>query len=232
MKNKKIILLILVTLLFTGCTVKYDLSINSDLTVNEKVTASDISTSIKTKTGMEPTVVANSLYDLYKIDGVDYSFSTVEGNNSITSTATTSFKSLEEYEDYFKSDIIKEVNITKKDSYITLEYKQEVPLNNYSSMSLIYDTIEVNIDVPFKVTENNADKVKGNTYTWVISKNDKLKNIKITFDSSETKISKKIDFGFFEINVNYAVLLISGFVLLILITIVYIYTKNKKNNRF
>ena len=232
MKNKKIILLILVTLLFTGCSVKYDLSINSDLTVNEKVTASDSSNSIKTKTGMEPTAVANSLYDLYKIEGVNYSFSTVEGKNTITSTASTSFKSLEDYEDYFKSDIIKEVNITKKDSYITLDFKQEVPLNNYSSKSLIYDSIEVNIDVPFKVTENNADRVKGNTYTWFITKNDKLKNIKITFDSSETKASKKIDLGFFEINVKYSVLLITGFALLILIIVVYVYIKNKKNNRF
>lgn len=231
MKNKKIILLILVILLFTGCSVNYDLYINGDLTVNEKVTASEVSDSLKTKTGMEPKNAANSLYELYKIDGVKYSFTTSENNSVITSTATTSFKSLDDYEEYFKSDIIKEVNITKKGSYITLKYKQDVPLSVTASRSLIYDSIAVNINVPFKVTENNADKVKGNTYTWYINKDGELKDIKITFNKDETINSKTFNFGFFEINVNYQIAMLVGLILIVLLIVLFVYIKNKKNNR-
>lgn len=233
MKNKKIILLILVMLVFSGCSVKYNLNINEDLSVNEKIIASESTTSLKIKTGQEPKVAANSLYDSYKIKGVKYNISTTSNNRETTSNVSTSFKSLEDYVDYFESDIIKEVNITEKDGYITLEYKQDVPLTEYSSRSLVYDSIEVNLIIPFKVTENNADKVNGNTYTWNIKKDGKLKDIKITFNKNETNSSKKINFfGFFEINVKYSVLFVCGIVLLIILILLVVYTKNKKNNRF
>lgn len=231
MKNKKIILLILVTLLFSGCSVNYNLYINEDLSVNEKIIATENSNSLRIKTGDTSKVAANSFYELYKIDGVKYSFSTVEKGDNITGTTSTTFKSLEEYEEYFKSDIFNETNISKKDSYITIDYKQDVPLSEYSSRSLIYDSIEVNIEVPFKVIENNADSVDGNKYTWNIEKDGKLKNIKMTFDTNETINYKKIDFGFFEINVRYSVLLVVGIVLVLLIITLIIYLNNKKNNK-
>ena len=148
MRNKKFILLILVAILFSGCSVKYDLFINEDLTVNERVTASEESTSLKTKTGQDSKTAASSLYDLYKIDGVKYSFSTVDNSGMTISYANASFNSLEDYESHFKSDVVKEVNVTKKDNLVTLEYKQDIPLTNYASKSLIYDAITVNINVP------------------------------------------------------------------------------------
>ena len=232
MKNKKIILLILVTLLFSGCSVKYDLFINGDLSVNERITASENSNSLKTKTGDEPKTAANSLFKTYKIDGIDYSFSTVESSRNTVSTVSTSFKTLEDYEEYFTTDIVKEVNISKKGSYITLEYQQDVPLTDYSSQSLAYDSIEINIEVPFKVTENNADSVKNNTYTWEIKKDGELKNIKLTFDKNTTSTSKIFNIGFLEINVNYTVLFVTSIVLIILLIVLVVYVRNKKNNRF
>lgn len=233
MKKNKIILLILVTLLFSGCSVKYDLFINDDLSVNERVTATENSNTLKMMTSEDPKVAANSLFELYAIEGNTYNITTTESSDSISSLVTTSFTSLEEYGLFFQSDIVNDVNITQKGSYITLEYKQDVPLDDYSSKSLIYDSIEVNINVPFKVTENNADSVKGNTYTWNITKDGKLKDIKITFNKDETDISKKINIlGFFEINVKYSVLLISGLAILILVLALIAYIRNKKNNRF
>jgi hypothetical protein len=230
MKNKKFILLILVIILFSGCSVEYNLTVNEDLTVNEKVVASESKNVLKTRTGQDPKTAANSLYEYYKNDGVKYKFSTVVGDADTKSYATTSYKSLEDYENRFKSDIVKEANITKKDSYITIEYKQDVPLDDYASRSLIYDRIAVNIDVPFKVTKNNADSVKGNTYTWNIEKNGELKDIKITFNTKETNTSRRFDLGFLEINVSYTFLLIAGIAVIVLIIVLIVYSRNKKNN--
>lgn len=233
MKKNKIILLILVIFLFSGCSVKYNLSINEDLSVNESITASEESNSLKTKTGQDPKVAANSLYNLYKIEGIKYNVSTTSNDTSTITNVSTSFNSLDEYVEYFKSDIIKEANITKKNSYITLEYKQDVPLTEYASRSLIYDAIEVSIEVPFKVTKHNADRVKGNTYTWDIKKDGELKDIKITFNKDETEVSKRLNIlGFFEINVQYSVLLVVGLVVIILAIIGIVYRNNKKNNEF
>ena len=233
MKKTKIILLILVMLLFSGCTVNYNLYINDDLTVNEKITAVEDSSELKTLTGQDPKVAANSIYDYYKIDGVKYNTSTISDDFQTTSTVSTSFNSLEDYEDYFTSDIVKEVNITKKGSLITLEYKQDTPLSSYSSQSLLYDNVQVSIEVPFKVTEHNADEINGNTYIWIIKKDDELKNIKITFNKDETETSKRINvLGFFEINVKYSILFILGFIVIILAIVLVVYKQNKKNNRF
>ncbi len=231
MKKNKIILLILVTLLFSGCTVNYNLYINDDLSVNESIIASEDTYDLKTTTGQEPTVSVNSLYELYKIDGVKYDISTTSDDNDTISIVTSSFNSLDDYQEYFKSDIVNEVNVTKKNDLITIEYKQDVPLTDYASKSLIYDTVNVNIEVPFKVTKHNADRAIGNTYTWEIKKDGKLRDIKITFNSKETNISKKINiFGFFEINIQYTVLFVVGLVVLALAIVGLVYRQNKKNN--
>lgn len=231
MKNRKIFLLILVAFLFSGCTVKYNLYINNDLSVNEQVVAFESTSELNMNTKQEPKVAANSLFNLYKKKGIDYSFSTVEENGGVTSTVSTSFNSLEEYENYFESDIVKEVNITKKDGYITLEYEQNEPLTDDYSESLIYDSIEVRINIPFMVTETNADRVQGDTYIWTIEKNNNLKNINITFNSNETKNSKKFNFGIFEINIKYSILIILGFAVVVFSIVLFVYLNNKKNNK-
>ena len=230
MKKTKIILLMLVTFLFSGCTVKYNLYINEDLSVNEEVVASEATNALRKNTGLDTDVSVNLLLEAYKKEDIKYNVSTIKKDNSVSTTVSTSFKSLEDYEDYFESDLVKEVNITKKDSYITLEYNQDEPLTSYSSRSLIYDTVIVNIEVPFKVYEHNADSVSGNIYTWNIKKDEDLKNIKIKFNTKETKTSRKFDLGFFEIDVKYSVLFALGIVLVIAIIIGYVYMKNKKNN--
>ena len=233
MKKIRIILLILVMFLFGGCSVHYDLSINEDLTVNEKVTAVEATSSLKTKTGQDPKVAANAIFESYKIDGIKYIVSTTSDSSLTTTISSASFDSLEEYEEYFKSDIVEKVKVIKNGNYITLKYKQAVPLNQYASKSLIYDSIRVNIDVPFKVTENNADSANGHIYTWNITKDGQLKEIKITFNKNETDSSKKFNFlGFFEINVKYSILLVVGLIVIILAIVGIVYVNNKKNNRF
>lgn len=231
MRKTKIILLMLVMFLFSGCTVNYDLYINDDLTVNEKVTAIEFSNTLNDMTGQDPEAAAKSLLDNYKIDGVKYSTSVIKSNDSITAKASTSFKSLEEYSEYFTSDIVEEAYVTKKGDIVTLEYNQDVALDNYSSRTLMYDDIIVTITVPFKVVENNADKKQGNTYTWNITRDGNKKNIKIKFDTSKTNTYRKFNFGFFKVDVKYSFLLVFGIVVVILLIVLYVYIKNKKNNK-
>ena len=191
MKKIKIILLMLVVILFSGCTVNYDLYINNDLSVNETVTASDGVKTFKLRTRQDPQVAANSFFEMYKNENNEYSFSTIEEDDIIKSTASTSFDSLEDYEKYFKTDIIEKVNITQKNNEITLEYNQNTQLSDNSSKSLIYDNIKVSIYVPFKVTYHNADLVEGNTYIWNIEKDGKLKNIKIDENDNQAYMSRE-----------------------------------------
>ena len=231
MKNRKIFLLILVAFLLSGCSIKYDLYINNDLSVNEKVTATEKIKTLKMNTKQDPFVAANSLYTARKKDNINYNFSTYEKDDNIIGIASASFDSLEEYENYFTSDVIKNVNITKKDGYVTLEFNQDVELSDDSSRSLPYNSIEVSINVPFLVTDTNADRMQGDQYIWDIVKDGELKKIKITFNTNETKESKKFDLGLFQVNVKYSVLVIAGFALVISAIVLIVYLNNKKNNK-
>ena len=50
MKKIKRLLILLIVVLLSGCSVKYDLTINEDLTVNEKVIAKEYTNRMKTNT--------------------------------------------------------------------------------------------------------------------------------------------------------------------------------------
>ncbi len=229
--KKKIFLLILVTILLSGCSVKYNLYINEDLSVNETVVAYEEINLFKVKTGQNAKVAANSLFQANKIKDKEYTFTTIEDDNIVESTASISFDSLEEYRNYFKTDLIKEVNITEKDNIVTLEYEQDVKLTDESSKSLPYESIEIRIYVPYMVTETNAERVEGKTYIWTIKKEQDLKDIKISFNKSETDTSKKFNFGLFEVNIKYSVIMISGIITVGLLIVLIVYINNKKNNR-
>ena len=229
--KKKLLLLMLVTILFSGCSVKYNLRINEDLSVNEEVEASEGLHLFKVKTGQDSKVAANSLFQSYKKNNIDYTFTTVEDNGIIKSTASTSFSSLDEYVNYFQSDVVKEVNMTKKGNNITLEFKQDEILTDESSRSLPYDSVRVSIYVPFRVTSTNAERVEGNYYIWEINKEEKAQTLKITFNPKETDTTKKVKFGIFEVNIRYSVLMISGILGIGLLIVAIVYFNNKKNNR-
>ena len=44
--------------------------------------------------------------------------------------------------------------------------------------------INVNIDIPYKVTSTNADKSSNNIFTWIINKDNYTKNIELEYDKS------------------------------------------------
>lgn len=229
MKRIKKVFLLLIIFLFSGCSLTYDLIIDPDLSVTEEISATEDEYVLWTNTGMKTDKAVPHLYEIFKRDGVDSYLSTKTLKNDVIVNTSLSHKNLESYRDNFTSDVIKEVNVKKNGNLITLIYNQQEELSDKAN-SLIYDDITINITLPFKVTEHNADKVTRNTYTWNIKKNEELKNIKITFDKSKQDGSRELSVGFFKINVKYSVLLLVGIVLVILSIVVVVFINNKKNN--
>ena len=85
-----------------------------------------------------------------------------------------------------------------------------------------FDSLTINIKTDLEVVENNADKVDGNTYTWVINENN-YQNHPI-----QMRIKKGTDKGF-----NFWIIIIVIIVLLLIIAIFAYntYLKNKKRNK-
>lgn len=232
MKNIKYLFLLLLVILFTGCTVNYDLNIDDDLSVTERVEAIEKENTIKTNTGMKSNKAVDYLYNIFKRDGIEPSISSRVEKDRVIATASASHKSLEKYVANFNSDIFKRAKLSKSGTLYSLSFNQNKKLSSMDSTAPIYDNVIINITVPFKVIEHNADKTYKNTYTWNIRKDEELRKIKIKFDTSQKDNSKIFDLGVFKINVKYNVLLFSAILLIVATIVIVVYINNKKNNRF
>ena len=232
MKKIKYLFLLLVIVLFTGCTVKYDLNIDDDLSVTEKVKATEKEGTVKTNTGVSSDKAVQYLFNIYKRDGINPSISSRIDNGDLIGESSASHKSIDAYAKNFSSDIFKKADLSKSGSLYTLTFKQTEKLSNTSSIVPIYDEVEVSISLPFKVKEHNADRVYGDTYTWRFKNNQELRKIKITFDTAKKNDYFVFNLGFFKINVKYGVLLLIGLLIVISAIIFVVYKNNKKNNKF
>lgn len=232
MKNIKYLFLLLIVVLLSGCSVKYDLNIDNDLSVTEKIEASEREDVIKAKTGVNSDKVVNYLYDIFKRENIEPSISSKIESDNLIGYATVSHDSIDDYVDNFSSDIFEKASLSKSDNIYSLTFKQTEKLSSELSTSPIYDKVTVNITLPFKVVENNADKVYKNTYTWEIKSEEELRKIKIKFDISNKDNTKTFNLGFLKVNVNYGILVTIGLLLIISGIIFLVYLNNKKNNKF
>lgn len=231
MKKIKFLLLIFGLFLLTGCTVEYNLEINEDLSVNEKVVATENTNRMKVNTGLGENESVNYLYEMFNRKELNTSISTNKNNDNTVSIVNGYHNTLDDYINNFTSDIVKEANIIKDGDIVTLIFDQSEVLSSTSSRSLIYDEIIVNITVPFKVTENNADSHKKNIYTWNINKDEKLKKIKISFDTKDFKYKKEVKIGKLNFSIRYEFIAIGIILLIILLISLIVFINNKKNNK-
>lgn len=182
MKIRKIILIIILLILSTGCKFRYEIEIIDDevtekrtmLINNSEIENNDIKGTISKKI---------SKYSINDDMMIAPSTKVIkETNNSGYQTITTYKLS-----DYKNSDILNmcytSYNIIKEDSKIYLTTGRKFTC---------FDTLEEleSVEVIFKtnheVIKHNADKVEDNKYTWYITKNN-AKNKPINIELSEKK---------------------------------------------
>ena len=228
MNKLKFLFLILVIILFTGCTVKYNLIIDDDLSVTETVEAIEQESVVKTNTGMKGDKAVKYIYNIFKRDEVDMNLSSKSDGRNISGTASAGYNSLDEYVSSFTSDIFEKANLSKSNNIYSLSFKQSEKLSTKSSNAPMYDKVELSITLPYKVISHNADKVYKDTYTWYLEKDQELRTIKIKFDTS----NKKGSFNFFNFNIKYSYIALAIFIVIIISMIAIVYINNKKNNRF
>lgn len=227
---KKIILLFLIILL-SGCSVEYNLTINEDNSVNEEVVAKEITNRMNTNTGVSGDQAVNYLYEMFDRAGLSTKLTTKTDEYFTTSTVTGSHATFDDYISNFTSDVFESAKVKRKGSITTLTFDQTKYLLSNTTRGLIYDDITVNIKVPYKVLDSNADTYKGDTYTWVIGKDENLRQIMIKYDESDLKNAKEFKFGKVKINVRYSFIAIGVIILIAGGITLFVYYNNKRNNR-
>lgn len=231
MKRIKLVIICFLILLTSGCTVDYNLKINEDLSVNETVQAKESTNRMNSKTNLKGEEAVKYLYEMFKRDDSEINLSTIEKNGETISEASYAYDSLEDYSAMFSSDIFRDVSVTKNKNKISIVAIQSELIGENSLRTLVYDNVNVNINVPFDVTYNNADKKKDNVYTWNIEKNNKPKTIKIEFDIKNKKDSANIKVGENVLNIKYEYIAIFVITVIILSIVVFVAINNKKNNK-
>lgn len=237
---RKILNLILILLLLTGCTFEYNITINKD-TVDE---------------------ISNILnYDEFTWDNEDILYAGVKYKDRIQEmlkTPSPVYKNanINPYDVYTKIDGVEYYNqtlISSSNEY-GIKYKYKFPINRYKdsiNASMCYDefnvdnnkktikiktsqkfncfdlyerldevVINIKVSEDYKVVSNNSDKNQNRIYTWVITR--------------ETALNKPIEIELdIENKINWGVILTITISILFVIIIAYFILKNKiaKNNQ-
>ena len=213
---KKILLIILTMLFLTGCTVNYNLEIDGD-NLNEVITGNVTKKEyeVKETDNGENLIYAlfnnnqNALFDeespyLRTLEDkgktIDYNFSYLYNYNFDRSTIINTcfeYHMVDETEDYY---------------YIKLSGK---------FYCMYSDKININVTSNNAVLENNAMKVDGNVYSWVIKKD---KDADILLNVS--KKMKHSDNNKLKVMNTFQII---GLVVLVVLCIITIFLYKKKN---
>lgn len=194
MKKKKFVLLFCL-LCLTGCTVDYNLTIDTNKKVTENSTFS-LSNNIIEKNDLKPKDFLEEKKNSYSsfLESKGYSSKFAVNKEFVTGNIQKEYDSIT---DYINSDIYKmmftSAKINDTGNVYTFEsdgyYYDGIFTSMVEGEENIMGIEKINIKVKFynKVIKTNADQVdeKNNIYTWTVTKNDQTK--KIYFQLSSKK---------------------------------------------
>lgn len=238
MLKKRVIFLIILCVLFTGCTVDYNVIVTSDKKVIEDVKVSKLISKIKEE-GYNVEDIKNAQENSYKSflnkHNIDYKFLiTSDELQGVFSRKSSNFSSIEKLP-YFQQ-LYNNIKIKKdKNQY---SFKTEgiyngselFDITDFTEVPLLSE-LRVNIQFHNVVINSNADKYdsKTNTYTWVFNR--ETKNKTIEFNLSNKKRYDIISKYIFT-NYKYRIILVAiMFAVITLLVTIYL-IKSKNNNTF
>jgi len=184
-------------LLMTGCNADYTLYMNEDMSFEENFIMQDknenflelgknIKSVIKTR--------QDAVAEIQEIPPVDI----FKGKETSGIKKKNIYLNYEELNNspYFQK-VNAKVSTTKEGTYTTLyifnnfDYFAYLEETEYDPIAL--KSIQIHIDVPFLVTETNADSMDGSIYTWNIDSSITNRTYYIKFDESKVVRKKKWD---------------------------------------
>lgn len=212
MKRKICLLLIGILFLCSGCTVNYTLSINEDLTVSESLNAMEGADFYSAYTNSSVQKVIGFILEpnLDYLNSNGYTVDQVLTSSEAGVKVTNEYANLEEYKT--KSQLPNQF----ADDWTYIENGNEITLTITGAFShdeqnqdgkYVVDEATINIVLPFKVVNHNADSFDEdtNTYTWNFNEDTEEREITITFNKT---IEKPFNSIYIIIGIGIVVVLI------------------------
>lgn len=231
-KQIKVLFLLIVMMVLTGCNVEYNLNISDDKIIestNFYVEDDDLVDSDGLFSSLDEMVDYYYLQDYYAFVDVG-SFNAFYDKNKINNdklglnlTHTYSFENFDDsylmnYKYSNKNYKAGKDNLTIDISDFSAFYEKDIG----DELDVInFNDLTINIKTDLKVLDNNADSVNGNIYTWNVDKD----------NSSDKRVYIKLKKVDKKNNISISVLLIIGFVLVIVLIVFYTVRKNNDVNK-
>lgn len=211
MRKIKYFFLLIIVILFTGCTGNYNLTFNKDLSVEEELNV------FIDNTNNEMYERTYKLFQDANISEDKYNIVVVDDDVHIT--YKEKYLSFDDY--YLNSHLYKvlfeDIEFSKDNSGMKINTESKFKLNDKNSINIInsydIDDFNINIKVPYLVNQNDADSIKDDVYTWTLNNNDTYKNINLDF-SYKNDFTQNI---IVLITIGIALIIIVGYVVINLI---------------
>ena len=197
----KKIYLILALLLLSGCSINYNLDIEDEGLFKETITGTVTNKELDDTNSTNVDIYSYSLNTATPLidNKGQYKKEIIDKNKYKEFKYTYTFDNNDESEDYYNIDL-------------------------YGPFKCMYsDKINISVTSKYAITDNNADKVNKNTYTWTIKDKDNA-NIHL-------EVNKKIEYK--ESNKKYAfttIRIVSFIILLILSAVTYYLYKKRESD--
>ena len=185
MKKIKYILLILIVFILTGCSGNYNLTFNKDLSINEELNILIDNSNNAYERTLDLLKKAEINPDKYEI---------MIDKDKVKIVYKETYSSFENY--YLNSklyrSLFENIEYEKDNTGMSINTNSRFKLNDKNNQSIInaydIDNFKINLSIPFNVTENNADSIKDNTYTWDLNNSDTYKEINLKYDYRNDRV--------------------------------------------
>lgn len=233
---KKIIIILFLCLMITGCSANYNLTlknnqIKEELIINNYNVSSWNEGTTTYKMMVEQALKSNIpiFYQDYvpennsKLPNLSYyQISPINETNNLGLTYKYLFKEKEYRNSTLLNSFDHKLNISVTNNIISFNESESTLFDKYPSL----DNLTLKIETSYKVIKNNADKVEGNTYYWYLNKEEQnQKSIIFKCNKSEQNESQKTTNNQ-TINIIYIIII--GFIILMGLLI---YLKVKKASK-
>lgn len=209
MKKKSILLFIIFTIL-TGCSSEYNIEFsNNKIKENIKVDILDsdmpkkYDETIYSSSDIITPFINNDQYPFFGNEEIIYNKNVSKNGNATHIELNYDYS----HDEFLNSTVYR--SCFENSEFVT--NKKNYDLNFYGSFYCLYgEELVINIKTDNEVISNNADKVNGNVYTWIIDK-ENVDNVDIEMKiSKHTVYYRKIVYGI--VCILFIGLFIAGYV--------------------
>lgn len=192
--NKKILILVLVIILLTGCTAKSEVKVNYNGNVSEKVTVLSNTVAFKNdKYSIKQMIEASISNYLKALEFRGYKFETVEGKKESGAYFTNNYNNICSYfqNTGFNQYVYQHISCVEDDKYIIIKNDTEyIPYCENCSNWPSLNKIKLELTLPVNALENNADNINNKTYIWNYDENTTNKDFYLKISKQELNKNK------------------------------------------